>query len=300
MPTARPKLHSGAHLHKGCKLAYETRGSGPPVVFIQGLGIHGGAWKPQIDVLAAHYECLSFDNRGLGRSQPRACGPTIRQMAEDTLALMDAQGWRSAHIVGQSMGGVIALEIALRARERARSIALLCSLARGRNVFPVSREMLWRWLRTRVGTRHQRRQALLELAMPESALAAADAKVLAAELALLFGHDLAGHAPVSGRQLWALLRYDATARLGELAGLPALVVNASHDRIAPPHAGRAMAEAIPGARFVENRRRVACRRDPTRSAHQCTAAGTLAGVLNSFKRSETTCSIRLTAAGRIL
>jgi pimeloyl-ACP methyl ester carboxylesterase len=245
-----PKSHSGTHLHRGCRFAYEVRGSGPPVVFIQGLGIHGGAWKPQIDVLAANYECLSFDNRGLGRSQPRACGLTIQQMAEDTLALMDARGWRSAHIVGQSMGGVIALEIALGARERVRSIALLCSLARGRNVFPTTREMIWRWLRTRVGTRHQRRKALLELVMPESALAA-DPAALAAELAPVFGHDLADHAPVSARQLWALVRYDATARLGNLAGLPALVMNGSHDRIAPPHAGRAMAEAIPGARFVE-------------------------------------------------
>ena len=221
------------------------------MVFIQGLGIHGGAWKPQIDVLAANYECLSFDNRGLGRSQPLGCGLTIQQMAEDTLALMDAQGWRSAHIVGQSMGGVIALEIALGARERVRSVTLLCSLARGRNVFPVSREMIWHWLRTRVGTRHQRRRALLELVMPPSALAAADPAALAAELAPLFGHDLADHAPVSARQLWALVRYDATARLSELAGLPVLVLNASHDRIAPPHVGRAMAEAIPGARFVE-------------------------------------------------
>lgn len=221
------------------------------MVFIQGLGIHGGAWKPQIDALAPSYECLSFDNRGLGSSQPLGCPLTIEQMAEDTLALMDALGWRSAHIVGQSMGGVIAIQIALGARERVRSLTLLCSLARGRNVFPVSRAMLWRWLRTRVGTRHQRREALLELVMPESALAAADHVALAQELAPLFGHDLADHAPVSGRQLWALVRYDATARLGELAALPALVVSASHDRIAPPRAGRAMADAIPGARFVE-------------------------------------------------
>jgi pimeloyl-ACP methyl ester carboxylesterase len=251
MPSTPPKSHSGTHLHRGCRLAYEIRGSGPPAVFIQGLGIHGAAWKPQIDVLAASYECLSFDNRGLGRSQPLGCRLTIRQMAEDTLTLMDAHGWRSAHIVGQSMGGVIALEIALGARERVRSLVLLCSLARGRNVFPVTREMIWRWLRTRVGTRQQRRKAVLELVMPESVLAMADHAELAAELAPLFGHDLADHAPVSARQLWALMRYDATSRLVELAGLPALVINASHDRIAPPHAGRAMAEAIPGARFVE-------------------------------------------------
>jgi len=251
MRTTPPLSHSGAHWHRGCALAYEIHGSGPPVVFIQGLGIHSAAWKPQIDELAAKYECLSFDNRGLGRSQPRGCALTIQQMAEDTLALMGAVQWESAHVVGQSMGGVIALEMALAARGRVRSLTLLCSLARGRNVFPVSREMIWRWLRTRVGVKSQRRKALLELVMPESALASCDAAALAAELAPLFGHDLADHAPVSARQLWALVRYDATARLPELAGLPTLVVNAAQDPIAPPHAGRAMAEAIPGARFVE-------------------------------------------------
>jgi pimeloyl-ACP methyl ester carboxylesterase len=242
---------NGSHLHKGCRIAYEIRGSGPPVVFIQGLGIHGGAWAPQIDALAAKYECMTFDNRGLGQSQPRGCSITIEQMAEDTLALMDAQGWQSAHVVGQSMGGLIALHMAFSARHRVRSLALLCSLPRGRDVFPVSREMIWRWLRTRIGTKSQRRKALLEIVMPESVIASSDPAALAAELAPLFGHDLADHAPVSARQLWALVRYDATARLNELAGLTTLVVNATEDRIAPPEVGRGMAEKIPGARFVE-------------------------------------------------
>jgi pimeloyl-ACP methyl ester carboxylesterase len=237
--------------HKGCRLSYVIHGSGPPAVFIQGLGIHGGAWAPQIEALAAKYECLSFDNRGLGLSQPLGCGLTIEQMAEDTLALMDAQGWESAHVVGQSMGGLIALHMALSARHRVRSLALLCSLPRGRDVIPRRTGMLWKWLRTRIGTKPQRRKALLEIVMPESALAAAEHARLASELASVFGHDLADHSPVSARQLWALVRYDATARLHQLAGLPTLVVNAAHDQIAPPQVGRAMAAKIPGARFVE-------------------------------------------------
>lgn len=244
-------MQTNCFFHKGCHLAYEVRGSGPPVVFIQGLGIHGGAWKPQIDALAAKYECLVFDNRGLGRSQPLGCRLTIEQMAEDTLALMDAQDWTSAHVVGQSMGGLIALHIALAARHRVRSLTVLCSFARGRDVIPLAPGMLWKWIRTRAGTRSQRRKALLEIVMPESALAMADPAALAEELAPLFGHDLADHPPVSARQLLALVRYDATARLGKLAGVPTLIVNATHDRIAPPAIGRAMAAAIPGARFVE-------------------------------------------------
>ena len=87
--------------------------------------------------------------------------------------------------------------------------------------------------------------------MPPSALEASDTAGLAAKLAPLFGHDLADQPAVSMKQLSAMARYDATSRLGELAGLPTLVVSAEHDRIARPEIGRAMAAAISGARFVE-------------------------------------------------
>ena len=249
-----PEPHAsrdGSLLHAGCRFSYQIRGEGPPVIFIQGLSIHGGAWAPQIDALAAHYECLSFDNRGLGCSQPLGARLTIEQMAADTFALMDAENWSSAHLVGQSMGGLIALQMALSARHRVRTLSLLCSFPRGRDVLPVRPGMLLAWLRTRIGTKPQRRRALLELVMPASVMAAADCNQLASELAPIFGHDLADYSPVYARQLSALVRYDATARLGELAGLPTLVVNATHDRISPPEVGRKMAAAIPGARFVE-------------------------------------------------
>lgn len=242
---------SGSHLHKGCAIAYDIQGAGAPAIFIQGVGVHGGAWTPQIDFLSARYECLSFDNRGLGRSQPIGTGLSIEQMADDTLALMDARGWRSAHVVGHSMGGLIALEVALSATHRVRSLSLLCSFPRGRDAIRVTPAMIWTGLRTHVGTKAQRRRAFLGIVMPRAALAKADHAVLAAELAPLFGHDLAHQPPVIVKQIAAMARYDATSRLPELAGVPTLVVSAVHDRLAPPYIGRAMAAAIPGARFVE-------------------------------------------------
>jgi pimeloyl-ACP methyl ester carboxylesterase len=238
-------------LHKGCHLAYQIQGTGPPVVLIHGAGVHGGAWAPQISALAPHYECLWFDNRGLGRSQPLGTRLTLEQMAEDTLALMDAQGWASAHLVGHSMGGLIALHAALSARERVRSLSLLCSFPHGRDATRLTPWMMWTGLRTRIGTRPQRRKAFLEIVMPPSALREANHVTLASELAPLFGHDLADQPPVVMKQLPAMVRYNATPRLHELAGLPTLVVSAEHDRIAPVAIGKAMAAAIPGARFVE-------------------------------------------------
>jgi pimeloyl-ACP methyl ester carboxylesterase len=252
MQRAQPgTVRRASVLHNGCQLTYESQGSGPPAVFIQGVGVHGGAWAPQINVLAAHYECLSFDNRGMGGSQPLGARLTIEQMAEDTLALMDAQGWESAHLVGHSMGGMIALHVALSARNRARSLSLLCSFPRGRDATRLTPGMFWTGLRTRIGTRPQRRKAFLEIVMPRAALEQSDSAGLAAKLAPLFGHDLADQPPVSMKQLSAMGRYDATPRLHELVGLPTLVVSATHDRIARPEVGRAMAAAIPGARFIE-------------------------------------------------
>jgi pimeloyl-ACP methyl ester carboxylesterase len=82
-------------------------------------------------------------------------------------------------------------------------------------------------------------------------LTGADPDALAQELAVLFGHDLADQPRVAMRQLRALRAYDATPRLSELAGLPTLVVSGAHDRIAPARVGRALAAAIPCARYVE-------------------------------------------------
>ncbi len=252
IPASRPnRARSGTHIHKGCRLSYQIRGSGPPAIFIQGVGVHGSAWAPQIESLARQYECLAFDNRGLGLSQPLGCRLTIEQMAEDVLALMDAHGWPSAHVIGHSMGGLIALEVALSARHRVRSLSLLCSFPRGRDALRISRPMLWTGIRSRIGSRSRRRKAFLEMVLPPSALVSADRGRIALDLAPLFGHDLADQPPVVTKQMVAMVRYNAAPRLHELDGVPTLVVNAAHDWIAPPRIGRAMAEAIPGARFLE-------------------------------------------------
>jgi pimeloyl-ACP methyl ester carboxylesterase len=249
---SNPVLESATYLvHRGCNLAYDVRGTGPPVLLIQGAGVHGSGWRPQVDGLQDRYRCLSFDNRGIGRSQPLGSRLTIEQMADDALALMDAQGWASAHVVGHSMGGPIALQLALTARTRVQSLSLLCAFGRGCDVTSPSAWMIWMGLRTRCGPRRMRRLAFLEMVMPPPILARADRDALAATLAAVFGHDLADQPPVVMKQLSAMRSFDALPRLHELAGIPALVVSARWDRIARPALGRALAQAIPGARYLE-------------------------------------------------
>jgi pimeloyl-ACP methyl ester carboxylesterase len=235
--------------HQGCRLAYEVEGEGPPVLLIQGVGVHGDGWLPQIEGLRDRFRLLSFDNRGLGRSQPQAGPLTVTRMAEDARALLDAAGWDSAHVAGHSLGGLVAQKLALEHRERVRSLALLNTFPRGADATRLTPWMLWTGLRTRIGPRAARRRAFLSLVMPPAALRSADLEAMAERLAPLFGHDLADQPPVVMRQLAAMKACDLTPRLPELAGLPTLVLSGAHDRIAPPASGRAIASGIPGARY---------------------------------------------------
>jgi pimeloyl-ACP methyl ester carboxylesterase len=235
----------------GCRIVYDVRGPGtsPPVLFIQGVGLHGDGWLPQTEALADHFRCLTFDNRGMGRSEFSGA-VTVEQMAADALAILDAEKIESAHVVGHSLGGLVALHLALAARPRVRSLALLCTFAGGRAAAPLTPRMLWLGLRTKLGTRRTRRRAFLRLVMPPAALTGEDADALAGRLAPLFGHDLADQPPIASAQLRAMRKYSAAGRLGELAGLPTLVLSGAHDPISPPRVSAALAAGIPGARHV--------------------------------------------------
>ena len=234
--------------HRGCRLAYSVRGSGPPVLFIQGVGVHGDGWTPQTDALADRFTCISFDNRGMGRSQPAASEITVEQMADDALAVLGAAGAGSAHVVGHSLGGTVALQLAVDARSRVKSLTLMCTFADGKAAAPLTLRLVWLGLRTKLGTRRMRRRAFLRLVMPPDALTDTDA--VAERLAPLFGHDLADQPPVAGSQLRAMRKFNAAPRLGELAGLPTLVLSGAHDPISPPRVSEALAVGIPGAKHV--------------------------------------------------
>jgi pimeloyl-ACP methyl ester carboxylesterase len=239
----------------GARLAYEISGSGPDVLLIQGIGVVGNGWRPQVDGLGARYQLLTFDNRGIGASELRGGGALdIPRLAADALAVADAAGVGRFHLAGHSMGGVIAQAVALAAPERIKSLALLCTFAHGRQAARLTPALLLTMLRMRLGTRPMRRTAFLSLVMPPLALASltpAERARHAAKLHLLFGHDLAEQPPIVMKQLRATARYDAFPRLAELGRIPTLVVAGRHDRIARPEYGRALSAAIPGARYVE-------------------------------------------------
>lgn len=232
-------------------LYYELAGEGPPLLMIQGAGAVGEGWRPQVEGLRHAFTCCIFDNRGIGRSGPAPGRLSVEQMAEDTLALMDHLGWESAHVMGHSVGGLISQQLALDAPERVRSLVLMCTFHRGAEVTRLRWFTVRVGVRMQIGTRRMRRRAFMEMVLTPEELASGDTDALAQELAPVFGRDLAESPPIVFRQTLAAGRHDAFARLVELSEIPTLVMSARRDRVAPAASGRALAEAIPGARYLE-------------------------------------------------
>lgn len=235
---------------EGARIHYSREGQGPPVVLVQGVGVIGNGWKPQIEGLRDRYSLITIDNRGIGRSTSDA-PPTVEAMAADVLAVADAEQFDRFHLAGHSMGGVIAQQVALQATSRVVSLGLLCTFLKGRQGTMIAPAMLGTAIRSRIGTRRMRRRAFVELVMTRDYLATRDRDRLCGELADLFGRDLADSPPIIMQQLRAMGRFDASSRLAALEHVPTLVISAEHDCIAQPKHGRALAAAIPGARYVE-------------------------------------------------
>lgn len=109
---------------------YEQHGEGEPLVLINGLGNDITVFMPIVLRLSQQYRVLAFDNRGAGRTDKPDIPYTIEMMAGDTAALMDAAGINQAHILGISMGGRIAMALALEHPEKVMSLALVSTYAR--------------------------------------------------------------------------------------------------------------------------------------------------------------------------
>lgn len=237
--------------HDDVTLYYERKGQGVPVLLIQGVGVIGAGWGPQVEALSADCDCLTFDNRGLGKSSAGNGPLSIQQMAADALALMDAAGWQSAHVVGHSMGGVIAQQLALDAPRRVKSLSLLCTFSSGAEGARPTPRVIWLGIRARIGSPAMRRRAFLRMVFSQDYLNSLAIDDFAAKMAPVMGRDLAEQPPILMRQLKAMGAHDASAQLHTFASIPTLVVSAEHDPIALPQYGRRLAQLIPGSRYHE-------------------------------------------------
>ncbi len=229
----------------GHDLSYERSGTGEPLLLIMGLSGTQRSWgEPFLEALRADFEVLVYDHRGVGRSAPAPEPFSIADLADDAAGLLEAIGWGSAHVLGISMGGMVAQELALRHPERVRTLTLGCTYAGGEGSELTSQATLAKlgaaW---QSGDREQAIRAGWEVNV--SAPFAGDARAWAA----FRDGALAVPVPMEMvlRQIQAISGHDASERLGRI-GVPVLVIHGTADEMLPVANAEAIASRIDGAR----------------------------------------------------
>lgn len=248
----RQPMHDTTNTTTGSpSLRYWTAGTqGPKVLLIMGYGMRGDIWEPQINGLKETHQVAWFDNRGIGDSE-RGPKPRWRMtdMAEDTLSVMDALGWEQCHLVGVSMGGMIAQEVALQAPQRLQSLTLIVTHAGGITLQKLpTRKGLKAFVGLNQGDLNQRIESLKRLLYPPEYLAKADHEALRKRIQKRIGRPL-DRATALG-QLSAIARHDTRKRLGSVH-TPTLIIKAGKDILVRPTASDHLKSYLPDAAFIE-------------------------------------------------
>jgi 3-oxoadipate enol-lactonase len=229
-------------------LHFERRGQGPATLLIQGVGCIGRVWRPQVDDLCGSFDCIYYDNRGIGQSTGDISLLSIEQMAKDALALLDSLDVDCAHIIGHSMGGAIAVQLALMAPSRVKSLTLMCTVHRGKDVLTPTWALLRNGITTTIGTRAMRRKATVKMLCSPQFLAEFGVEHAIELLSETFERDVAQLPRVASRQIRALSRSDCSARLGELT-MPSMVMAGRHDPIGRPVLAERLQAALHARKF---------------------------------------------------
>ncbi|MXV62943.1 alpha/beta fold hydrolase [Natronorubrum sp. JWXQ-INN-674] len=253
-------------IRDGVSIYYETDdgGDGTPVVFVQGLGYGRWMWRWQREAVRDHYRVVAPDNRGTGRSDaglppllprlPRKlraplifklAGYSIGGLAADLEAVLEDAGIREAHIVGASMGGMIAQRYAIE-YTRAKTLTLCCTSHGGPDSMPVPEETqefifdVPKRASERETIRHRMRPAFTERFTNRNP------HLMDRIIEWRLEQD-AGD-PAREAQAAAVLNFDVSDRLDGIR-VPTLIMHGTEDRVVPAGNARLLEEAIPNARL---------------------------------------------------
>jgi len=230
----------------GTELYYERAGTGEPMLLIQGMSATALAWgRPFLAGLEPSFDCIVFDNRGMGNSGRAELPFTIADLADDALGLLDALELDTVHVVGISMGGMIAQELALAHPERIRTLTIgasYCGGPEGTLMAPEDLQMLGAAYVS--GEPEQVFRAMWEINL-SSSFREDDSRFAAfTEM----GSALPAPQPVVLQQMRSCGAHDTHGRLNQIS-LPTLIIHGDADRLLGYANGREIAASIPGSRL---------------------------------------------------
>lgn len=239
-------LSSGTVRANGQKLYYEVHGEGQPLVLVMGIGYDCTLWTlAQVPALSQKFRVVIFDNRDAGRSSQATGAYAISDMADDTAGLMDALDIRKAHVCGLSMGGMIAMEFALRHPGRLdRMILTGAPGAPARAAFHPIRT--WNWVKANDKTGEI--FACQQFTWLFSSAFLRNREAVQQTVAMLSSNPNPVGPQAYDRQAQAVLRFDVLDRLAAVKARTLCIVG-EQDLLTPVHECREVADRIPGAGF---------------------------------------------------
>ncbi|MCW3046603.1 MAG: alpha/beta fold hydrolase [Solirubrobacterales bacterium] len=230
----------------GRELFYRRDGTGEPLLLVQGMsGTHlawGDAFVGELD---RDFDVITYDHRGVGHSARVTAPFSIADLAEDAAGLLDALEIEDAHVLGISMGGMVAQELAVRHPARVRTLALGCTYPGGAEARLTDPAVMHRLAEAIASGDHERALRIGYEANVSAAFAGDSANYEPF-------HEMATQLPVGLEvlmlQLQAIQAHDAAGRLAGIEA-PTLVVHGTEDQMLPVVNGELIARLIPGARL---------------------------------------------------
>ena len=228
------------------ELYYEMHGEGDPLLLIMGLRRNTEWWYRQIPALSKHFRVIAFDNRGAGRSDKPPEEYSIRLFADDTARLLENLGIERAHVLGVSMGGYIAQELAINYPDRVKSLVLGCTSCGGSRTILMSAERMEKFTSNEGLTNEQILRKDMDIYFSERFIEENPEKIDEfVEISLRY------YQPPDAfeRQFAACLKHDTANRLGKL-DVPVLIMTGDEDPLVPSANSQILKELIAGSELI--------------------------------------------------